>query len=70
MGYDARAGRDAGAATIEADNCVFHELAMRNPDVCQFDLALLAGYTGSKVTLDECMAHGGHVCRFRFTPRR
>ena len=70
LGYDARAGRDAGVPTIEADNCVFHELAMRNPEVCQFDLALLSGYTGSKVALDECMAHGGHVCRFRFTPRR
>lgn len=70
LGYDARTGTDiAGAPTIEADNCVFHELAMKNPEVCQFDLALLSGLTGSKVDLDECMAKGGHVCRFRFTPR-
>jgi predicted ArsR family transcriptional regulator len=70
LGYDARAGADlAGAPTIEADNCVFHELAMKNPEVCQFDLSLLSGLTGSKVDLDECMARGGHVCRFRFTPR-
>ncbi|HUG16907.1 MAG TPA: winged helix-turn-helix transcriptional regulator [Thermomicrobiales bacterium] len=70
LGYDARAGADlAGAPTIEADNCVFHELAMKNPEVCQFDLSLLSGLTGSKVELDECMARGGHVCRFRFTPR-
>jgi predicted ArsR family transcriptional regulator len=68
LGYDARTGKDiAGAPTIEADNCVFHELAMRNPEVCQFDLSLLSGLTGSKVELDECMARGGHVCRFRFT---
>lgn len=70
LGYDARTGADlAGAPTIEADNCVFHELAMKNPEVCQFDLSLLSGLTGSKVDLDECMARGGHVCRFRFTPR-
>ncbi len=70
LGYDARTGTDiAGAPTIEADNCVFHELAMKNPEVCQFDLSLLSGLTGSKVDLDECMARGGHVCRFRFTPR-
>lgn len=70
LGYDARTGRDiAGAPTIEADNCVFHELAMKNPEVCQFDLSLLSGLTGSKVDLHECMARGGHVCRFRFTPR-
>lgn len=71
LGYDARTGKDiAGAPTIEADNCVFHELAMNNPEICQFDLSLLSGLTGSKVELDECMARGGHVCRFRFTPPR
>lgn len=71
LGYDARTGKDlAGAPTIEADNCVFHELAMKNPAVCQFDLSLLSGLTGSKVELHECMARGGHVCRFRFTPPR
>ena len=71
LGYDARTGKQiAGAPTIEADNCVFHELAMSNPEICQFDLSLLSGLTGSKVELDECMARGGHVCRFRFTPPR
>lgn len=69
LGYDARTARDVdGAPAIEADNCVFHELAAKNPEVCHFDLALLSSYTGSKVTLHECMARGGHVCRFRFTP--
>jgi predicted ArsR family transcriptional regulator len=69
LGYDARAGRSVdGVPTIEADNCIFHELAMKNPAVCQFDLALLAGFSDSKVELTECMARGGHVCRFRFTP--
>jgi len=70
LGYDARTGREAGGPTIEADNCIFHELAMKHPEICHFDLALLSGYTGKKVDLDECMARGGHVCRFRFTPRK
>ena len=70
LGYDASSAPDAdGAPTIEADNCVFHDLARKNPEVCQFDLALLAGYTGSKVELRDCMARGDHVCRFKFTPR-
>ena len=70
LGYDARMAKDVGGAlAIEADNCVFHELAMKNPEICQFDLALLGGYSGSKVELHECMARGGHVCRFRFKPR-
>jgi len=70
LGYDARMTKDVGGApTIEADNCVFHELAMKNPVICHFDLALMSTYTASKVELHECMAKGGHVCRFRFTPR-
>ena len=69
LGYDARMARDVGGApVIEADNCVFHNLAMKNPVICQFDLSLLSGYTHSKVDLHECMAQGGHVCRFRFVP--
>ena len=67
LGYDARTAGDLGGApTIEADNCVFHELATRNPEICHFDLALLSGFSGSKVQLHECMARGGHVCRFQF----
>jgi predicted ArsR family transcriptional regulator len=70
LGYDAHTAKDVGGApTIEADNCIFHEVAMKNPEICHFDLALLSGFTGSKVELHECMARGGHVCRFRFTPR-
>ena len=70
LGYDSRLTKDVGGAPgIEADNCVFHELAMKNPVICHFDLALMSSYTGSKVELHECMAKGGHVCRFRFTPR-
>lgn len=70
LGYDARFTRDAdGAPAIEADNCVFHDLAKKHPAVCQFDLAVLSAYTGQRVALQECMARGGRVCRFRFTPR-
>ena len=70
LGYDARLTKDVGGAPgIEADNCEFHELAMKDPVICHFDLALMSSYTGSKVELQECMAKGGHVCRFRFQPR-
>jgi predicted ArsR family transcriptional regulator len=68
LGYDAHLAKDVrGAPTIEADNCVFQKLAMKDPQICQFDLALLSASTGSRVELHECMAQGGHVCRFRFT---
>lgn len=58
-----------GAPTIEADNCIFHTLAISNPEVCQFDLALLSTFTDSKIDHQECMASGGSVCRFKFVPK-
>ncbi len=66
LGYDAQnAGNDKGAA-IEADNCVFHTLALVNPAICQFDLALLSAFTDSTVDHQACMAKGDNICRFKF----
>jgi predicted ArsR family transcriptional regulator len=67
LGYNARAAVASDRApVIEADNCVFHELAMKNPDICQFDLAMMGTLTDSKVDHQECMARGGNICRFKF----
>jgi predicted ArsR family transcriptional regulator len=71
LGYSARnATVGRGAPVIEADNCIFHNLAVKNPEICQFDLALLSTFTDSEVQHQECMAKGGNTCRFRFTPKR
>ena len=51
---------------IAAHNCVFHHLAAKYPEVCHFDLALMAAVTGAEVQHAECMVRGGNVCRFRF----
>jgi predicted ArsR family transcriptional regulator len=68
LGYDT-GGKTPNDHTIEAFNCVFHDLAKANPDVCQFDLALLSTFTDSKVEHVECMAKGGNACRFKFVAR-
>lgn len=67
LGYNARNADKA--PVIEADNCVFHELAMKNPEICRFDLAMMGAFTDSKVEHQECMARGGNVCRFKFIPK-
>ena len=54
---------------IEANNCVFHNLAIKDPDICEFDRALLSTFTDSHVDHQICMATGGNVCRFKFTPK-
>lgn len=66
LGYDVQLATDAdGGRAIEASSCIFHDLAMKHPEVCQFDLALLSGYAGGRVELNECVARGGRVCRFK-----
>lgn len=70
LGYNARNTSVPGKPpVIEADNCVFHALAMKNPDICRFDLAMMGAFTDSKVEHMECMARGGNVCRFKFVPK-
>lgn len=72
LAYQARrvepaAGEDE--LRIEAKNCVYHDLAHEFPEVCQFDLQLLAALMGRDISLidhEECMARGGNACRFRF----
>jgi len=68
LGYNTLS-TNAQPGTIEADNCVFHDLAQKDPDICQFDLSLISSFTDSAVDNPECMARGGHVCRFRFRPK-
>ena len=69
LGYNTASTTVLDPTVISADNCVFHDLALKDPEVCQFDLALLATFTESRVVLTECMAKGGHVCRFKFRPK-
>lgn len=69
LAYDASAvdpDEPGALPVIEATNCVYHNLAAEHPAVCQFDLALLSGLTGAKVTHEKCIQQGDDVCRFCF----
>lgn len=68
LGYNANAAVVDQSEKIEASNCVFHTLAVANPHICKFDVALLSAFTDSTVEHQECMATGGNVCRFKFKP--
>lgn len=70
LGYNTKSVKVIyGEPMIEADNCIFHNLAIKNPEICQFDIALMSTFTDSKIDHQECMASGGNVCRFKFTPK-
>jgi predicted ArsR family transcriptional regulator len=66
LGYEAHVAGPHGDVEIEAHNCVFHDLAMRDDAICAVDLALLGGLTGRTVEHRSCMARGQRSCRFGF----
>jgi predicted ArsR family transcriptional regulator len=66
LGYQSRAIDGEESAEIEAHNCVFHDLAMADPAICEVDLALLRSLSGQEVDHRRCMARGERSCRFAF----
>lgn len=68
LGYEAVPARHGEDWQVEAFNCVFHDLARQHPQVCRFDLAYMEASTRRRVHHVECMARGGHACRFRLGP--
>jgi DeoR family transcriptional regulator, suf operon transcriptional repressor len=66
LGYEAHLAGNGGEEEIEAHNCVFHDLAMRDTAICEVDLALLGGLSGRTVEHRSCMARGERSCRFAF----
>ena len=65
LGYAAKVAPSPADDTIEANNCVFHHLAAKFPEVCRFDLGLIGAFTDAKVDHQECMVRGGRMCRFK-----
>jgi predicted ArsR family transcriptional regulator len=69
LGYEARVLPPGSGELpmISAQNCVYHKLAEKHPEVCQFDLALLEGLLENQdATQEECIVRGGSSCRFSF----
>lgn len=69
LGYSASQTNQSSEPVIDAENCVFHDLAMKNPDICHFDLALASSFTDSTIDHQECMARNDNICRFKFLPK-
>lgn len=63
LGYEASVHRDS-EPTIEALNCVYHELAQSDRTVCALDLALIENLADAQVEHRACMARGDNACVF------
>jgi predicted ArsR family transcriptional regulator len=66
LGYESHVVSGSEGAEIEAHNCVFHDLAVADPSICEVDLALLSSLSGKSVDHRRCMARGEASCRFAF----
>jgi len=64
-GYDAQLESTTENLDILASNCVFHAVALKEPSICKFDIALVEAGTGARVEHLACMAKGEAKCRFR-----
>jgi predicted ArsR family transcriptional regulator len=51
--------------TIKACNCIYHDLARKHPEVCEFDKALISNLLDKETELTDCMAKGGLICSFK-----
>lgn len=71
LGYEAQIaeGEPDQNPMIDAFNCIFHDLAYKNDEVCEMDLSLLASLLDCKIEQVCCMAKGNRCCRFRVIPR-
>jgi DeoR family transcriptional regulator, suf operon transcriptional repressor len=68
LGYESSAPNEE-AATIEALNCVYHDLAKADPTVCTLDLALIENLADADIEHRACMARGDNSCVFCLKPR-
>jgi len=66
LGYESKSVEGPEGPGIEAHNCVFHDLAVADPAICEVDLSLLRTLSGKSVDHQRCMARGERSCRFAF----
>jgi predicted ArsR family transcriptional regulator len=69
LGYES-SSPEARTPTIEALNCVYHDLARADPSVCALDLALIGSLADADVEHRACMARGDNSCVFCLKARK
>jgi len=67
LGFQVKVGAesDSESPDIEACNCIYHDLARKYQDICEFDLALMSSLLDKEVEQLSCMAKGDCNCSFR-----
>ncbi|MGZ5006471.1 MAG: helix-turn-helix transcriptional regulator [Methylobacter sp.] len=67
LGFQVKLDEDAETGTrhIEAYNCIYHDLAQKYHEICEFDRALMSSLLDKQVEQLSCMAKGDCNCSFK-----
>jgi DeoR family suf operon transcriptional repressor len=67
LGFQTRTSEDEKGQppSIEAFNCVYHDLANKYEEICEFDRALISTLLNREIDHAECMSKGGAKCCFK-----
>lgn len=61
---------DSNEPIIEACNCIYHDLAQKHEEICEFDRTLMSSLLDKDIEQVECMAKGGAVCCFKLINKK
>ncbi|MEC4748484.1 HTH domain-containing protein [Methylomicrobium sp. Wu6] len=67
LGYQVQADAkiESDEFSIQAHNCVYHDLVQKHDEICEFDLALISTLLDQKVEQVACLAKGDCACTFK-----
>ncbi|MCK9397001.1 MAG: HTH domain-containing protein [Methylobacter sp.] len=67
LGFQVKVSLDpeTESSNIQASNCIYHDLAQKHHQICEFDLALMSSLLDTGVEQLSCMAKGDCNCSFR-----
>lgn len=72
MGYQASLIKSQcdDVKTVSACNCVYHNIAMKYEQVCEFDRSLISTVLDKDVEQLSCMAKGAQTCDFKLMSKK
>lgn len=72
LGYEASAVQQTKGTlpVIEANNCVYHNLARQHNEVCELDISLLSNLLDVEVQHAACIVRGDNCCQFTISKEK
>jgi DeoR family suf operon transcriptional repressor len=65
LGFQVQVDSEAEGLQMQACNCIYHDLAQKHHEICEFDLALMSSLLDKEVEQLSCMAKGDCSCSFK-----